>query len=266
MSKHAQVPPGDVTMATLAQLAPEVDRNAAVPLWLQVKQALSSLILGHNLGERARLPSESELCAHFSVSRTVVREALAQMVSEGQIYRLQGKGAFVRGPRQEQSFVGSTVGFSGELEEKSISVTRQVLRQEVTLPSDRMQRVLKIDADAPVVAIDRVFSVEGVPRAIVRWAMLAHVVPGLETRSLQNVSLYDTISRQYSVKLVRAERWIEAVSLTRSDADLLGVHKGKAALCVESVGSTGTQQAIEYYTAHYLTDQSRLRLMVNGSA
>lgn len=266
MSEAPHTPPKSGTLAILSQIDPSADRNAAVPLWLQVKQALSSHISSQNLGENARLPSESALCAHFNVSRTVVREALAQMVSEGQIYRLQGKGAFVRGPRQEQSFVSSTVGFSGELEGKSLAVSRRVLRQEVTLPTDRMQRFLKIGADTPVVAIDRVLSVEDVPRAIVRWAMLAHVVPGLETRPLQNVSLYDTISRQYGVKLVRAERWIEAISLTRSDAELLGVHKGTAALGVESVGSSSTQQAIEYYTAHYLTDQSRLRLIVNGPA
>ncbi|MHA6262297.1 GntR family transcriptional regulator [Arenibacterium sp. CAU 1754] len=264
MSKHARTTARNSALDRLAQIDPAADRSAAVPLWLQVKQAMSRHIIDQQLSEHARLPSESELCKHFEVSRTVVREALAQMVSEGLIYRLQGKGAFVRGPRQDQSFVSSTVGFSGELEEKSLSVTRRVLRQEVTMPSERMQRFLKIGADEPVVVIDRVLSVEGVPRAIVRWAMLAHVVPGLETRPLQNVSLYDTISRQYGVKLVRAERWIEAVSLTRTDADLLRVPKDKAALCVESVGSSNTQQAIEYYTALYLTDHSRLRLVVNG--
>lgn len=264
MTQTPQSAAPDGVFSALDHIDPAADRTATVPLWQQVKQALSRHILDRQLREHARLPSEAELCAHFKVSRTVVREALAQLVSDGLIYRLQGKGAFVRGPRQEQSFVSSTVGFSGELAEKSLSVTRRVLRQTVTTPSERMQRFLAIDALVPVVVVDRVFSVEGVPRAIVRWAMLADVVPGLETRPLQNVSLYDTISRQYGVKLVRAERWIEAVSLTQSDADLLGVHRGKAALCVESVGSDEGPQAIEYYTAHYLTDQSRLRLVVNG--
>lgn len=240
------------------------DRNADSPLWLQVKQSLSSMIRDEGLSEHDRLPSEAELCQYFDVSRTVIREALAQMVNEGMIYRLQGRGAFVRGRRDEQSFVGSTVGFSGELEEKRRTVTRQVLRQAVVLPTPRMQRFLQIGADEPVVAIDRVMSVEGLPRAIVRWAMLERMVPGLDGLPLQNRSLYDTISRQYGVRLVRAERWIEAVSLSQVEAGQLGVSPGKAALCIESVGSSASQSAIEYYTAHYLTDRSRLRIMVSS--
>lgn len=242
------------------------DRSSAAPLRLQVKQAMTAMIREDGLAEHDRLPSEAELCAHFAVSRTVVREALAQMVNEGLIYRLQGKGAFVRGRREEQSFIGSTVGFSGELAEKDHVVTRVVLRQAVIAPSSRLQRHLRIGAEDPVVVIDRVLSVDGIPRAIVRWAMPERLVPGLESLPLQNRSLYDTIARQYGIRLVRAERWIEAVSLSRGDADLMGVETGHAALCIESVGSSEAQEAIEYYTMYYLTDRSRLRIAVSGLA
>ena len=242
---------------------PDMDRSGATPLWLQVKQALSAMIRDEGLSEHDRLPSEAELCAHFQVSRTVIREALAQMVNEGLIYRLQGKGAFVRSRREEQSFVGSTVGFSGELAEKNHAVTRVVFRQAIILPTPRMQRFLRIGPEEPVVVVDRVLSVDGVPRAIVRWGMLERVVPGLDSLPLHNRSLYETIARQYGIRLVRAERWIEAVSLSGTDAALLEVPRGRAALCVESVGSSDTQEAIEYYTAHYLTDRSRLRFTVS---
>lgn len=242
------------------------DRNLTTPLWLQVKQTITASISDLSLKEHDRLPSEAELCKHFDVSRTVIREALAQLVNEGLIYRLQGKGAFVRGPREEHSFAGSTVGFSGELEEKRRAVTRRILLQVTMLPTPRMQRFLQIGADEPVVSIDRVMSVDGVPRAIVRWAMLARLVPGLDSLPMQNRSLYDTISRQYGIRLVRAERWIEAVSLSKMDAALLGTPAHHAALCVESVGSSASVEAIEYYTAHYLTDRSRLRFTVSGAS
>lgn len=251
---------GVVEVASL----PQITRASDTPLWMQLKRALTVLIRESALPENHRLPSETELCRHYSVSRTVVREALAQLVNEGLIYRHQGKGAFVQGRREDQNFVGSTVGFSGELEEKRRAVTRFILRQELMLPTPRMQRYLQIGPNEPVVVIDRVMRVEGIPRAIVRWAMLERVVPGLDSLAMQNRSLYDTLSRQYGINLVRAERWIEAVSLSKTDADLLDVPEGKAALCVESVGSNTSQEVIEYYTAHFLTDRSRLRLVVAG--
>lgn len=266
-----RVESGDLTKAeadeagVLLENSPSADRSVSMPLWLQVKQTLVSIIRQRGLPEHDRLPSETELCKHFNVSRTVIREALSQMVNEGVVYRLQGSGTFVRGQRDAQGFVGSMVGFSGELAEKHLSVTRRVLRQEVIQPTRRMQRFLQISEKEQVVSIDRVMSVEGVPRAVVRWAMLARIVPGLETLPIENRSLYETIARQYGVRMTRAERWIEAVSLTKPDAGFLRVHEGKAALCVESVGRNTAQEAIEYYTAHYLTDRSRLHINVIGA-
>lgn len=239
------------------------DRNSGDPLWSQVKSALTSLIRAERLTEHDRLPSESELCHIFGVSRTVVREALAQMVNEGLIYRLQGSGAFVQGRRAEQDFVGSTVGFSGELAEKDKTVKRRVLRQEVVFPSPRVCRMLKIDAKTPIVAIDRMLSVDDVPTTIVRWRMPERLVPGLHKVSLVDRSLYDTIAQEFGIHLVRAERWIEAISLSAQDANLLNAENGKSALYVESVASGDDMIPIEYYSAPLLTDTSRLHFSVS---
>lgn len=44
----------------------------------------------------SRLPSEKELAERFGVSRTVVREAVSRLKSDGLVESHQGKGAFVR--------------------------------------------------------------------------------------------------------------------------------------------------------------------------
>ncbi|SEM39073.1 GntR family transcriptional regulator [Gemmobacter aquatilis] len=239
-------------------------RDTAAPLWSQVKASLTALIREDRLVEHSRLPSESELCARFGVSRTVVREAMAQLVNERLVYRLQGKGAFVAGRREEQDFVGTTVGFSGELADKHKEVTRRVLRQEVGEPTTRIAMLMRLDAPTRLVFIDRVQSVEGVPRMIVRWAMLESLVPGLQDIPMQNRSLYETIGRQYGVRLVKADRWIEAVGADPTDAELLAVPVGTPMLSIESVAQNPSGQIIEYYTARYLTDRSRLHFAVSS--
>ncbi|TIW14652.1 MAG: FadR family transcriptional regulator, partial [Mesorhizobium sp.] len=42
-----------------------------------------------------QLPTEAELCAEYDVSRTVVREAVARLRSEGMVVPQQGRGMFV---------------------------------------------------------------------------------------------------------------------------------------------------------------------------
>lgn len=239
-------------------------RPAREPLWFRVKSSLTSLILDHGLEPNTRLPSEAELCVQFNVSRTVVREALAQLVNEGLIYRLQGKGAFVRMRRDDQDFVSSMVGFTDELAGKNHVVSRRIIRQVLATPSPRVRRYLNIEETDPVVCIDRVMIVDGHPRAVVRWTMLASEVPGLDSLNLETRSLYETLSRQYGVRVMRADRWIEAISLSSADADLLETDPGRAALRVESVGFDHRDTPIEYYVAIYLTDRSRLHVSVRA--
>lgn len=241
------------------------DPEGGIPLWSQLKSALVDQIVGKNLPEHARLPSEAELCASFGVSRTVVREALNQLVNERLIYKLQGKGAFVAGRRDEQDFVGTRVGFSGELADKQKVITRNVLRQAVEPADERVRTMLRLPEGEPLVAIDRVLSVDGIPRLLVRWRMPERLVPGLDRVPLHTRSLYETLSRRYGVVFDRAERWIEATSPLEPDAKLLGVTIGTPLLGIESVAYSADGLPIEYYTALYRTDRARLHVQI-GSA
>lgn len=60
-----------------------------------VFEGLLDQIRSGKLGPGAQLPTEAELCGSFEVSRTVVREAVARLRSEGMVVPRQGKGVFV---------------------------------------------------------------------------------------------------------------------------------------------------------------------------
>ena len=69
-----------------------------------VKRKTLSTIVAEDLSEKIRsgllqpgvqLATEAELCAEYNVSRTVVREAVARLRSEGMVIPQQGRGMFV---------------------------------------------------------------------------------------------------------------------------------------------------------------------------
>lgn len=239
------------------------DRSAAAPLWSQVKSALVEIIINTPLAEHARLPSEAELCERFGVSRTVVREALNQLVFERIIYKLQGKGAFVAGRREDQDFLGSNVGFSGEWHERHRAVSRRIIRQELEQAEPRAKHLLRLSTDLTVVALDRVLSVDGLPRILVHTKVVSALAPELEHVPLENRSLYDTLFRKYGIRMRRAERWLAAVSATPEQAFLLGVPENSPLIAIESIGFSTHDEAIEYYTAFYRTDRGRLHFSVS---
>lgn len=65
------------------------------PLSTVVAESLTEKIRSGALQPGVQLPTEAELCAQYDVSRTVVREAVARLRSEGLVIPHQGRGMFV---------------------------------------------------------------------------------------------------------------------------------------------------------------------------
>jgi GntR family transcriptional regulator, transcriptional repressor for pyruvate dehydrogenase complex len=61
----------------------------------QISAAITSRIAAGGFAPGSRLPTEQDLAAEFGVSRTVVREAISRLKSEGLVTTRQGAGAFV---------------------------------------------------------------------------------------------------------------------------------------------------------------------------
>lgn len=64
------------------------------PLYLQLKRSIRDLIL-RELKPGDRIPSETEICNIYSVSRAVVRQAMTALEYEGLLEKIQGRGTFV---------------------------------------------------------------------------------------------------------------------------------------------------------------------------
>jgi GntR family transcriptional regulator, transcriptional repressor for pyruvate dehydrogenase complex len=60
-----------------------------------VAEKLRNLIERRKLKPGDRIPTEAELCAKYGVSRTVIREAIVSLRSEGHLVARQGIGVFV---------------------------------------------------------------------------------------------------------------------------------------------------------------------------
>lgn len=101
---------GDITPMALPSIAATDDnRPAAAPeggrhLPDEIAATINTRVQRGELLPGERLPSERELCELFGVSRSVVREALSQLKSDGVIETKRGSGAYVLERDQRQSF------------------------------------------------------------------------------------------------------------------------------------------------------------------
>lgn len=103
----------------------------------------------------SRLPTEPQLVERFGVSRTVIREAVSRLKSEGLVETRQGSGTVVLGPNRGNTFRIDAP--SGRLEVRSVQEVRCGLESEMAAlaaarrtdaQSARIQRALRRIDDA----------------------------------------------------------------------------------------------------------------------
>jgi DNA-binding transcriptional regulator YhcF (GntR family) len=67
----------------------------------RIHEALREQIMNGELPPGSRLPSHTELAASYGVAPMTVRQVLSHLEEEGLVSREQGRGTFVRQPRQQ---------------------------------------------------------------------------------------------------------------------------------------------------------------------
>lgn len=234
-----------------------LDRASNEPLWMQLAGVLRTAIKGGALQPDQALPSEAELIDRYGVSRTVVREALAELVRARLIYKIRAKGSFVSPPSPDLTFIGSTLGSAADLTAGGHVVTTHVLRQEEGIADEQEATALKLAPGSAVYRLRRLRFVDGKPWLLVDTTIPQTVAPGLLRANLENRSLYEHLRRHNGIAPAGADRWLQAVIPSESEAELLQLEPGKPVLRIESVAWGSDNVPFEMYQALHRSDESR---------
>ena len=73
----------------------KLDKRSNVPLYAQLKELILERIAQDQYPAGHQIPSELTLCEELTLSRPTVRQAIAELVSEGVLVILKGKGTYV---------------------------------------------------------------------------------------------------------------------------------------------------------------------------
>ena len=84
------------------------------PKYYIIKQDLIKMINDEILTAGQMVPSESKLMQQYNVSRITARKALEELSNEGYIYKVQGKGCFVKDNIEVQS-LSKICGYTEEI-------------------------------------------------------------------------------------------------------------------------------------------------------
>jgi len=207
--------------ATQTQI--ELVTDSQIPLYFQLARILQRFIREASVSAGEQFPSEEAIGGCFGVSRPTVNKAIQELLNQGWLRRVRGKGTFVEeDPRVQLALLSDTMSPVDQFPEGAVTyrlVGRQILDASTDIAGE-----LHVDPGTPVLFLRRLRVLHEHPLCLCDSYLPADRFPGLGEVPFVRGSLYATLEEAYDCKLQRSVRWVEAAEIVeREAAELLGI-------------------------------------------
>ncbi|GAA0326079.1 GntR family transcriptional regulator [Micropruina glycogenica] len=234
-----------------------LNRDSAVPLYLQLADELRQKILSGEWQPEQRIPSENELNQIYSISRMTIRQVLGKLVDEGLVFRVHGKGTFVA-QRKIATRSPSYYGVREQLEAQGYSTRTATLVSEVVEADDRLARKLNVPLGTPLSMVERLRFAEDAPISLHKSYVPVPLAPGLLEHDLAQRQLCQVLAQDYGLDMVYVHETLESLTPTAHELTMLDVSRGTSLLLLEQRISDRSRRLFEYTRIKFRGDRVRL--------
>ncbi len=222
-----------------------------LPRYRTIEQALRERIAALRPGDG--LPSDSELCAEFNVSRMTARNAMHRLAEEGLLVRLPGRGSYVAEPPAHRR-ADRLMSFSSEMARRGRVPSSTIVAREIRPAWRSAASELHVREGEPLVFLRRVRSADGQPIAVETTLLIGSLSPVVMAADLRHDSLHAVLSGA-GWGLRRGTATVTAASASKDDARLLRVTRGDPMLVERRVILDGQGRPLEATETRYAADR-----------
>jgi GntR family transcriptional regulator len=231
-----------------------LDQSSPVPFYHQLRLQLETMIRRGDYQPDQDLPTEEELAQMFQVSRITVRQAVAELLEDGLLYRKRPRGRLQVAAARVQQRLTRLRGFFTE-DMLTIGLKpRTVLLSLQTVSGEQVADPLGLAKNEPIFRIERLFKGNGEPMTLQTSYIPKSVCPDLEQKDLSR-SLFQYIEETYQQPIVRAVQRLRVREATRHEAELLGLGTFPCIIHVDRTSYAADGTAVEYFVCVLRSDR-----------
>ena len=227
--------------------------SVALPRYREIARELKEQIEEEVYQEHQPIPSEPELAKLYEVSRMTARQAINELVDEGVLYRIKGKGTYVNHQKYEKSIHGLT-SFSEDMIQKGFTPSSHLIQKKEIKATERIAAKLQIKPGDQVIELMRVRLADEEPMALEIVYLPTSIIKDVP-ENIGSISLYDYIEQDLGLLIDYSIQEIEAINLDDEVSQHLKVETGDPCLliCLQSYLKSG--QIFEYVESYYRADR-----------
>lgn len=221
----------------------------------------------HSSGER--LPTDAELCERYAVSRQTVRRAFQELVTEGMVRRVPGRGTFKAEPEGPYLRHFGSIDDLMSLSLDTVLEVAEPLRRRVDIAAAGQMR---LETDVVWSLVFRrlhgstpfcLTTVSLPPRLGSRLQDVPEISAAGATST---VTVIDILEKQLGIPVLDAEQTITAVAAEPDTAARLGCRPGEPLLRVDRLYRSTDSTPVEHSLSYFLPEQYTYRIRLRRSA
>jgi GntR family transcriptional regulator len=232
-----------------------LNKDSAIPLYVQLKKLLESQFADGTLSAHSRVPSERELSDQYAISRMTARQALAELIQEGRLYTSRGKGTFVAEPKIKQSLQALT-SFTEDMRARGFEPTTRVVRREIVSAAPGVAHSLRISEGAQIVCLERLRLADDEPMALETAYLAFNGIEQLLVLDL-GTSLYALLRDAFGIIPREAIQEFEARLARPREHVLLKLSEGSPVLTIQRTTFDADHCPFEHVQSVYRGDRYR---------
>ena len=234
--------------------------KSPIPAYYKLQMELLKGIENGRWAPGEAIPPERKMAEDWGVSLGTVNRALANLVNEGYLKRIQGKGTFVAGttiPRESVRYTRLRRDFGDPDPRFKI----QVLSLAEVPSFEPAKRLLKMRGAGKLWEVRRLFVnrkgpimyfISYLPQRL--FKDLDQVIAPL----MEKMTLYEGIEKKYGLPTIFNQELFSAVAADKDVAKVLGAKVGAPVLRIEMLSFTYKEKPYEYRVSYCITDENKM--------
>lgn len=231
-------------------LQDRVDKSIPVPLYYQLEKILREKIECGVWNTGDIIPTEMEMMGQYGISRSTVRQAIANLVNDGYLKREKSKGTTVTNTTSRKHVIGSLMSFTSEMNMKGISHHSKLLSQQVIKADRLLSTRMSVPEGSQVYYLKRVRYVNDRPFLVDEHYIPYYLVPEIELKYKENTSLYSLLQDVYSFNLHHGQIVFEPIHPTKNECDLLNITPTTSLILAERVVYSESNVVLDFFKAY----------------
>ncbi len=203
----------------------DISKDSSTPLYYQIYNFVREKIISGEYSIGSLMPSEAEFQSKFAVSRITVRKAYKQLVDEGLLHTIQGKGTYVSDLYSKNWTLMKS--FSSEVESSGHIPSTKIISFKRIKVDDEIASILEVEKGTSCFCIKRLRMIDDKPFWLTESFVLCSVAETLTSEYFSRrgigQSLFNVLTDNFNIRFKAYHELAGSSDVTKLNSGLLSL-------------------------------------------